>query len=74
MPGFASERISNDSMKFSIYRGNRVLTMSDTFTTTAESSINGDYTCRVKVVDQGQTFQKDSEVVALKARGIGLIS
>ncbi|KAM3863830.1 platelet endothelial cell adhesion molecule [Diretmus argenteus] len=65
---FSRERINNETMQFSIYRDHVLLTKTDTYTARADSSRNGNYTCKAQATSQSKIFVKESEPLVIKAK------
>lgn len=67
---YASERIGNESMRFSIYKDGAKLTDARTYNTTAEPPTNGNYTCRAEATSLSYTdVAKESQALVVKAKG-----
>ncbi|XP_034749204.1 platelet endothelial cell adhesion molecule isoform X1 [Etheostoma cragini] len=65
---YVPERISNESMKFFIYKDNVKLTSEETYITTAHPSENGNYTCKAQAAPLIHSFVKESQTVVVKAK------
>ncbi|XP_040047515.2 platelet endothelial cell adhesion molecule isoform X2 [Gasterosteus aculeatus] len=66
---YASERIGNESMRFSIYKDGAKLTDARTYNTTAEPPTNGNYTCRAEATSLSYTdVAKESQALVVKAK------
>lgn len=66
---YVPEKISNESIKFSIYKHNKEITSSDTYMTVAQPSKNGNYTCKAQAASLAHNFIKESQTVVVKAKG-----
>lgn len=64
---FFPDKIDNDTMKFSIYRNNKLIG-AKTYRAVARPSENGNYTCKVEVASLTQYFVKESKTVVVKAK------
>ncbi|XP_029294159.1 platelet endothelial cell adhesion molecule isoform X2 [Cottoperca gobio] len=65
---YVPESISNDSIKFSIYKDNVKLPCADTYITKAHPSKNGNYTCKAQAASVTHSFVKESQKVVVKAK------
>ncbi|KAI4822844.1 hypothetical protein KUCAC02_008369 [Chaenocephalus aceratus] len=65
---YVPEKISNESIKFSIYKHNKEITSSDTYMTVAQPSKNGNYTCKAQAASLAHNFIKESQTVVVKAK------
>ncbi|KAK5885214.1 hypothetical protein CesoFtcFv8_018947 [Champsocephalus esox] len=65
---YVPEKISNESIKFSIYKHNKEITSSDTYMTVAQPSENGNYTCKAQAASLAHNFIKESQTVVVKAK------
>ena len=66
---YVPEKFSNESIKFSIYKHNKKIISSDTYTTVAQPSKNGNYTCKAQATTLTHSFIKESQTVVVKAKG-----
>ncbi|XP_031176796.2 platelet endothelial cell adhesion molecule isoform X2 [Sander lucioperca] len=62
------ERISNESIQFSIYKDNVKLNHEETYITTAHPSENGNYTCKALAISLTHSIDKESQTVVVKAK------
>ncbi|XP_033501827.1 platelet endothelial cell adhesion molecule isoform X1 [Epinephelus lanceolatus] len=62
------EKISNKSMKFSIYKDGVKLTSGDTYSTVAKPIKNGKYTCKAQAATLTHSFVKESQTLVVKAK------
>ncbi|XP_035801871.2 platelet endothelial cell adhesion molecule [Amphiprion ocellaris] len=65
---YVPDKISNETMKFSIYKDNVKLTGADTYSTMAHRDKNGNYTCKVYVASLMHNFVKESPKLVIKAK------
>ncbi|AWP18711.1 putative platelet endothelial cell adhesion molecule-like isoform 3 [Scophthalmus maximus] len=65
---YVPERISNESMKFSIYKDSVMVTPSETYITVAHPSKNGNYTCKAQAASLAHSFVKESPTLVVKAK------
>uniref|UniRef100_A0A8C2Z0B1 Platelet endothelial cell adhesion molecule n=1 Tax=Cyclopterus lumpus TaxID=8103 RepID=A0A8C2Z0B1_CYCLU len=66
---YVAERISNESMRFSIYKDNVKLTSAASYATVANPSKNGNYTCKATASSLTHCFvEKESHAVVVKAK------
>ncbi|XP_054463241.1 platelet endothelial cell adhesion molecule isoform X3 [Anoplopoma fimbria] len=65
---FVPEKMSNESMRFSIYKDNVQLTGAETYNTKAHPSQNGNYSCKARAVSLIHSFVKESQEVVVKAK------
>ncbi|KAM9843991.1 platelet endothelial cell adhesion molecule [Aulostomus maculatus] len=65
---YVPERIDNQSMSFSIYKDNVKIASAETYTSVANSSTNGNYTCKVKASSPTHTFFKESQIHPVEAK------
>ncbi|KAM6913792.1 platelet endothelial cell adhesion molecule [Lycodopsis pacificus] len=66
---YVPERISNESMQFSIYRDTVNLTSAETYVTEAQPSENGNYTCKARALSlRNIPVEKESQAVVVKAK------
>ncbi|KAF1379306.1 hypothetical protein PFLUV_G00174720 [Perca fluviatilis] len=63
---YVPEKISNESIQFSIYKDNIKLNSEETYNTTAHPSKNGNYTC--KALAATHKVVKESQTVVVKAK------
>lgn len=66
---YVPERISNQSMRFSYYRDNNLVTTANNYYTAAHPSKNGNYTCKAQARSFAHSFVKESPTLILKAKG-----
>uniref|UniRef100_A0A3Q1GV43 Platelet endothelial cell adhesion molecule n=1 Tax=Acanthochromis polyacanthus TaxID=80966 RepID=A0A3Q1GV43_9TELE len=65
---YVPDKISNETMKFSIYKDNVMLTGANTYSTMAHQDKNGNYTCKVHVASLMHKFVKESPKLVIKAK------
>ncbi|XP_059204877.1 platelet endothelial cell adhesion molecule, partial [Centropristis striata] len=65
---YVPEKISNESVQFSIYKNNIKVTNTDTYVTLADPSKNGNYTCKAHASSLTHSFVKESRRVVVKAK------
>ncbi|KAJ3600759.1 hypothetical protein NHX12_031734 [Muraenolepis orangiensis] len=63
-----SERLTNKDIQFSIFNNHKFLIKAETYTTIAQASQNGNYTCKAQVSTQGREFVKESATLVVKAK------
>lgn len=66
---YVPEKFSNESMRFSIYKNNVKLTSTETYTSVAHPSKNGNYTCKAQAASLTHSFVKESKTVVVEAKG-----
>ncbi|XP_042361482.1 platelet endothelial cell adhesion molecule isoform X2 [Plectropomus leopardus] len=62
------EKITNESVQFSIYRDKVKLTSSETYITVANPLKNGNYTCKAQAATLLHSFVKESQTIVIKAK------
>ncbi|XP_019958544.1 platelet endothelial cell adhesion molecule [Paralichthys olivaceus] len=65
---YVPERISNETMRFSIYKDNVKVFPSKTYITVAHPSKNGNYTCKAQGASVARSFVKESPTLVVKAK------
>ncbi|XP_031718065.1 platelet endothelial cell adhesion molecule isoform X2 [Anarrhichthys ocellatus] len=66
---YVPERISNESIQFSIYKDTVKLISAETYFTVAQPSKNGNYTCKARALSlRHRPVQKESQAVVVKAK------
>ncbi|XP_028267630.1 platelet endothelial cell adhesion molecule [Parambassis ranga] len=65
---YVPERISNQTMRFSYYKDNILVTTADTYITVAHPFKNGNYTCKAQARSFAHSFVKESKTLILKAK------
>lgn len=66
---YVPDRINKDRMLFSIYKDNVKVASSKSFMIVANSSQNGNYTCKAQAYSDSHSFVKESQTVVVKAKG-----
>ena len=66
---YVPEKISNERMRFSIYKNNVKLTNTGTYTAVAHPSKNGNYTCKAQAASLNHSFVKESKTVVVEMKG-----
>lgn len=66
---YASERIRKENIQYSIYRNNRKIIPTQNYITVAHKSQNGNYTCRVQTTNYQVNIFKESQALAIQAKG-----
>lgn len=66
---YVPDRINKDEMHFSIYKDNFKVTDSDSITIVANSTNNGNYTCKAEASSVSHSFVKESQTVVVKTKG-----
>ncbi|KAM9780488.1 LOW QUALITY PROTEIN: platelet endothelial cell adhesion molecule [Neosynchiropus ocellatus] len=67
---FVPERISNETMRFSIFKDSVKVSALATYSAVARPGQNGNYSCRAMApsLSPARGFQKDSQVIAVRAK------
>ncbi|CAB1444689.1 unnamed protein product [Pleuronectes platessa] len=65
---YVPERINNKAMVFSIYRDKVEVARSQTYTSVANASTNGNYTCKALSSSLAHSFVKESPKLVVKAK------
>lgn len=66
------EKVSRESLQFSIYKDNVSLNTSDTYSAMASPDRNGNYTCKVQSSSLALSLAKESQTISVKAKGESL--
>lgn len=66
---YVPERINEATVKYFYYKDNVNVTSSQTYTSVAHPSKNGNYTCKVQAQSQKHSFVKESQIVVLNTKG-----
>ncbi|KAK5856510.1 hypothetical protein PBY51_008099 [Eleginops maclovinus] len=65
---YVPEKITNASIRFSIYKHTVKIASSDTYRTVAQPSVNGNYTCKAHASSLTHSFIKESQTVVVKVK------
>ncbi|XP_035037180.1 platelet endothelial cell adhesion molecule isoform X1 [Hippoglossus stenolepis] len=65
---YVPERINHKTMAFTIYKDNVEVIRSETYTTVADASRNGNYTCKARSSYLAEHFEKESPALVVKAK------
>ncbi|XP_074789821.1 LOW QUALITY PROTEIN: platelet endothelial cell adhesion molecule [Myripristis murdjan] len=65
---YAAQRIDRETIQFSIYRDDILLSKSHTYSAVAHSSQNGNYTCKASVTTQNNDFVKKIATLVVKTK------
>uniref|UniRef100_A0A8C6TLM5 Platelet endothelial cell adhesion molecule n=1 Tax=Neogobius melanostomus TaxID=47308 RepID=A0A8C6TLM5_9GOBI len=61
-------RIQNNTLKYSIYKDHKEVKRGDVYSTTAQASKNGNYTCKVQASSSSNNFVKESKTLIVSAK------
>lgn len=65
---YETDKINNETIRFSLYKDDVKLTSADTYITVAQPNKNGNYTCKAQVAPLTHNFVKESPTLVVKAK------